>query len=37
LKDHPLKGSIKSKRKRAAFSPSFRSEILAPIFHTTHT
>lgn len=37
LKDHPLKGSIKSKRKRAAFSPSFRSEIIASIFHSTHT
>ena len=31
LKDHPSKGSVKSKRKRAALSPAFRSELMASI------
>ena len=36
LRDHPLKGSIRSKRKRAGLSASFRSEVIAPIFHNSH-
>lgn len=36
LRDHPLKGSIKSKRKRAAFSNDFRSQVITPIFHNPH-
>lgn len=37
LRDHPLKGSIRSKRKRAGLSISFRAEVIAPIFHNPHT
>ncbi|MCX6854509.1 MAG: ISAs1 family transposase [Verrucomicrobia bacterium] len=36
LKDHESKGSIRSKRKEAAFSPNFRSKIIASIFHNAH-
>lgn len=31
LKDHPGKGSIRAKRKRAALDPAFRSQLLAHI------
>jgi predicted transposase YbfD/YdcC len=38
LKDDPLKGSVKSKRGRAALSSSYRSQVVDPIFlHSTHT
>jgi hypothetical protein len=36
LRDHPLKGSIRSKRKRAGLSAGFRAEVIAPIFHNPH-
>lgn len=36
IKEHPLKGTIRSKRKRAALSPSFRSDVIAPFFHNLH-
>jgi predicted transposase YbfD/YdcC len=36
IKAHPLKGSVRSKRKRAALSSSFRSQIVAPLFHNPH-
>lgn len=36
LRDHPLKGSIRSKRKRAGLSASFRAEVIAPIFYNAH-
>ncbi|HMS86609.1 MAG TPA: ISAs1 family transposase [Nitrospira sp.] len=36
LRDHPLKGSVRSKRKRAGLSASFRAEVIAPIFHNPH-
>ena len=36
IKDHPLKGSVRSKRKRAALSHDFRSQIVDPIFHIPH-
>jgi predicted transposase YbfD/YdcC len=36
IKDHPLKGSVRNKRKRAALSAVFRAEVVAPIFHTPH-
>ncbi len=36
LRDHPLKGSIRSKRKRAGLSASFRAEVISPIFHNPH-
>jgi predicted transposase YbfD/YdcC len=36
IKDHPLKGSVRNKRKRAALSAAFRAEVLAPIFHIPH-
>lgn len=36
LRDHPLKGSIRSKRKRAGLSATFRAEVIAPIFHNPH-
>ncbi|MCW0219753.1 MAG: hypothetical protein OJI67_15620 [Prosthecobacter sp.] len=32
LKDHPLKGSLRSKRQRAALSPEFRSQLIQPLF-----
>ena len=32
LRDHPGKGSLKGKRKRACLSPAFRSEIIAATF-----
>lgn len=33
LKSSPLKGSVRSKRKRCALDPAFRTEITRPIFH----
>lgn len=36
LRDYPLKGSIRSKRKRAAFSSVFRIQIVDPIFNKPH-
>ena len=36
LKAHPGKSSVKARRKRAGFSPLFRSEIVDPIFHIPH-
>lgn len=33
LKSSPLKGSVRSKRKRCALDPAFRSEVTRPIFH----
>ncbi len=33
LKTSPLKGSVRSKRKRCALDPTFRSEVTRPIFH----
>jgi predicted transposase YbfD/YdcC len=36
LKDHPSKGSIRGKRKKACLSSAFRSEIVDPIFHNPH-
>jgi predicted transposase YbfD/YdcC len=33
LKSSPLKGSVRSKRKRSALDPAFRTEIARPIFH----
>ena len=31
LKDHSLKASLRAKRQRAALSPDFRSQLLAPL------
>ena len=36
LKAQPGKSSVKARRKRAGFSPLFRSEIVDPIFHIPH-
>ena len=36
LRDHPGKGSLKAKRKRASLNPRFRSEIADPIFQRFH-
>jgi len=36
LRDHPRKGSIRSKRKRAGLSASFRAEVINLIFHNPH-
>lgn len=36
LKAHPRKGSIKSKRERAALSENFRAEVVASRFHNFH-
>ena len=37
LKDHPGKGSLKAKRKEAAFSSIFRTEVLSTFLrHNTH-
>ncbi len=37
LKDHPGKGSLKAKRKEAAFSSNFRTEVLSTfLLHNTH-
>lgn len=33
LKASPLKGSVRSKRKRCSLDPAFRSEITPPFFH----
>ncbi|MBK8091019.1 MAG: hypothetical protein IPK32_03205 [Verrucomicrobiaceae bacterium] len=33
LKTRPLKGSVRSKSKRCALDPTFRSEVIRPIFH----
>lgn len=34
LKSSPLKGSVRSKRKRCAHDPAFRAEVTRPIFHS---
>lgn len=36
IRDHPLKASIKNKRKRAALCATFRAEVVAQIFHNPH-
>lgn len=33
LKNSPVKGSLRSKRKRCAHDPAFRAEVTLPIFH----
>jgi hypothetical protein len=33
LKNSPMKGSLRSKRKRCAHDPAFRAELTLPIFH----
>ena len=36
LRKHPLKGTIKGKRQRAALSPTFRAEVVAANFDNLH-
>ncbi|WP_294233586.1 transposase [Prosthecobacter sp.] len=33
LQNSPVKGSLRSKRKRCAHDPAFRAEVTLPIFH----